>query len=82
MQVLESGVERLGLTLSIVNPLGRFGIAGNGVTVFLAISTLLFVPAAVGGDGILSPLFLFLMDCRVFGGEMFDTRYVPLFCRF
>lgn len=66
MQILGSGVDRLGLTLSIVSPLGRFGMAGKGTRTFLD-STPFF-----GVGETLS--FLFRADCLVFGGEMLDTK--------
>lgn len=69
MQTLGSGLDRFGLTRSMVKPLGRLGIAGKGTNTFLTAST-----PFLGGGEILSPLFLFLADCLVFGGEILDTK--------
>lgn len=73
-QTLGSGLDRFGLTLSIVKPLGRFGIAGKGTRTFFTVST----PFLGGGGEILS-LFLFRAACLVFGGEILETKYPPRF---
>lgn len=64
MHSLLSGEDLLGLTLSIVSPLGKFGIEGKWH---------FFPPLVKGGGEILSAL-LFLADWRVFGGDIWDIK--------
>lgn len=52
-------------------------MAGNGTKTFLTAST----PFLSGGE-ILSTLFLFLVDCLVFGGEILEAKYPLRFGRF
>jgi hypothetical protein len=49
-QVFESGDELVGLTLSIVNPLGRFGIAGKDTNADFDEAELFPLVAGRGGD--------------------------------
>lgn len=63
-QVFPSGEELVGLTLSIVSPLGRLGIGGKGANADFDEEALF--PLGIGGE-VLS--FFFLTAWRVFGGE-------------
>lgn len=83
IQLFESGEELPGLTRSIIKPLGKFGNVGNeskmgfkSTELLPFIASLLFVgepPNWFDNGGEIRSAF-FLTDCRVFGGEIEDTR--------
>lgn len=68
--VLVSGEARFGLTLSIVNPLGKFGIG----SLFGSIGDVAREFSLLGGVTARSAFALFFADNLVFGGEQFDRR--------
>lgn len=79
IQIFGSGLDRFGLTRSIVKPLGKFGIVGNETITFFTASTPFRCGSAAGGGGsggeLLSTLLLFLAAaCLVFGGETLETK--------
>lgn len=75
MQILESGEQRSGLTLSIIRPLGKLGIEGNEFKTFLFTETFSANSGCEfstrGGDTLSC---LFLTAWRVLGGDGGDNR--------